>query len=279
VIIDTHTHFYDPSRPQGVPWPREDDRLLYRTVLPEHFGALAEPLGVGGTIVVEASEWLEDNQWILDLARHEPLIVGFVGHIDLLGNSFARSLDRFAANPLFRGIRARGIGLEALTEGTGLRNIQLLAERDLSLDVLAGTEDLGEITELADKLRSLRIIINHIGHVPIDGKEPDRAWQECMNRAADCPLVYCKVSRLTEAAVTYPAPEDPAFYRPTLDFLFRTFGEDRLLYGSNWPVSDLAADYTTGLNAVASYFKSKGERATDKVFWENAKAAYKWLER
>jgi L-fuconolactonase len=279
MIIDAHTHFYDPSRPQGVPWPSEDAGLLYRTVLPDQFRALVEPLGISGTVVVEASEWLEDNQWILDLAQHEPLIVGFIGHIDPLGDSFACSLDRFAANPLFRGTRARGLTPKALTAGAGLRNMQLLAERDLSLDVLVDPEDLDEITELAGKLRSLRIIINHIGHVVIDGKEPDRAWQECMTRAAGCPLVYCKVSRLTEAAVAYPSPRHPSYYRPTLDFLFRTFGEDRLVYGSNWPVSDLAADYATGLNAVASYFGSKGERATDKVFRENARAAYKWPER
>jgi len=279
MIIDTHTHFYDPGRPQGVPWPPKDDDLLYRTVLPEHFGALAKPLGIGGTVVVEASEWLEDNQWILDLAEQEPLIVGFVGHIDPLPDGFARSLDRFATNPLFRGIRARGIDLKALTVGTGLRNVQLLAEKDLSVDVLAGPENLDEITELADKSRDLRIIINHVGHVTIDGREPDPVWQEGMKRAADRPLVYCKVSRLTEAAISYPAPDDPAFYRPTLDFLFQTFGEDRLIYGSNWPVSDLAADYATGFNIVASYFKSKGGTATEKVFWKNAKAAYKWLYR
>jgi L-fuconolactonase len=279
MIIDTHTHFYDPSRPQGVPWPPEDNELLYRTVLPEHLRALAKPLGIGGTVVVEASEWPEDNQWILDLAEQEPFIVGFVGHIDPLADGFARSLDRFAANPLFRGIRTRGVDLKALTVGTGLRNVQLLAETDLSLDVLAGPGNLEELTVLAGKARDLRIIINHVGHVVIDGQEPDPVWQEGMRRAADNPLVCCKVSRLTEAAISYPAPEDPAFYEPTLDFLFRTFGEDRLIYGSNWPVSDLAADYATGFNVVAAYFESKGESTTEKVFSENAKAAYKWLER
>lgn len=279
MIIDTHTHFYDPSRPQGVPWPPRDDKLLYRTVLPEHFRALAVPLGIGGTVVVEASEWLEDNHWILDLAEQEPLIVGFVGHIDPSADGFARSLDRFAVNPLFRGIRARGIDLKALTVGTGLRNTQLLAEKDLSLDLLAGPENLDEITELANKSSDLRIIINHVGHVTIDGREPDHVWQEGMKRAADCPLVFCKVSRLTEAANSYPAPEDPAFYRPTLDSLFRTFGEDRLIYGSNWPVSDLAAEYATGFNIVASYLKGKGRSATEKVFCENARVAYRWLER
>ena len=68
MIIDTHTHFYDPTRPQGVPWPSKENELLYRTVLPQHHRALAEREGVTGTVVVEASKWLEDNQYVLDLA-------------------------------------------------------------------------------------------------------------------------------------------------------------------------------------------------------------------
>ena len=71
MIIDTHTHFYDPTRPQGVPWPPKENQLLYRTVLPADAQALAAPVGVTGTVVVEASAWLEDNQWILDLAAND----------------------------------------------------------------------------------------------------------------------------------------------------------------------------------------------------------------
>ena len=61
-IVDAHTHFYDPSRPLGVPWPPRNDSLLYRAVLPRHYREFARPLGVSGTIVVEASPWVEDNQ-------------------------------------------------------------------------------------------------------------------------------------------------------------------------------------------------------------------------
>ena len=75
-VIDTHTHFYDPTRPQGVPWPPNKESPFYRTVLPKDFLDVASPLGVRETVVVEASEWVEDNQWILDLAKTNPSIVG-----------------------------------------------------------------------------------------------------------------------------------------------------------------------------------------------------------
>jgi hypothetical protein len=78
-LIDGHTHFYDPTRAQGVPWPPRDDKLLYRPVLPRDYRALAVPRRVTGVVAVEASSWLEDNQWVLDLAGHDPFIVGFVG--------------------------------------------------------------------------------------------------------------------------------------------------------------------------------------------------------
>ena len=97
MIVDTHTHFYDPARPQGVPWPSPGEEHLYRTVLPRHYKALAEPEGVTATVVVEASPWVEDNQWILDLAAADPFIVGLVGHL----GSRKRGL-RPAVGPLWR---------------------------------------------------------------------------------------------------------------------------------------------------------------------------------
>ena len=72
-IIDTHVHFYDPTRPQGIPWPGKNNKQLYRPVLPDEFKRLSKPFGVAGTIVVEASPWIEDNQWCLDLAAKEPV--------------------------------------------------------------------------------------------------------------------------------------------------------------------------------------------------------------
>src|SRR5207253_1364415 len=103
-------------RPQGVPWPPKSDALLYKPVLPDAFRDMVRPLGVTGAIVVEASAWLEDNQWVLDLAKDHPVIVGVVGHLDPGANEFREHLARFAKNPLFRGIRLNG---GVITAGAG----------------------------------------------------------------------------------------------------------------------------------------------------------------
>src|SRR5260370_38125689 len=76
-IIDTHIHLYDPTRPQGVPWPPKSDALLYRPTLPADFKAASQSLGVTGAVVIESNALLEDNQWVLDLAADNPLIVAF----------------------------------------------------------------------------------------------------------------------------------------------------------------------------------------------------------
>ena len=116
-VIDTHVHFYDPTRPRGVPWPPQTDKLLYKPVLPAAFAALVRPLGVTGAIVIEASPWPEDNQWLLDLAPANPIIAGIIGHLEPGAAAFAADLARYSRNPLFRGIRLNG---GAIT--TGQRN-------------------------------------------------------------------------------------------------------------------------------------------------------------
>ena len=279
MIIDTHTHFYDPGRPQGVPWPDPNDDLLYRRVLPEDYKALSVPEGVTGTVVVEASPWVEDNQWILDLAENEPFIVGFVGNLNPEADDFKDNLIRFTANPLFRGIRVRRMEIQNLNRREVFPNLQLLAENDLELDLLVGVEELPGVDSLGEQIPQLRIVINHIAHVPIDGKEPDPSWVSEMKKAAQNPNIYCKVSGLVERVGVNPAPKDPEYYVPTLDVLWDAFGEDRLFYGSNWPVCEKAGSYSTVQHIVTEYFKSKGEEATEKYFWKNSKDVYKWLDR
>lgn len=279
MIIDTHTHFYDPARPQGVPWPNPKDELLYRTVLPEHYKALAVPQGVTGTVVVEASGWVEDNQWILDLAENEPFIVGFVGNLQLGSKDFGSNIERFSANPIFRGIRPRGANIKNIEKGTYLADIEKLADNDLELDLSLGKEGLPDVASLARRVPALRIVINHIAGVRINGESPDPVWVEGMQMAAEHPNVYCKVSGLVEAAQDKPSPADVGYYTPTLDVLWEAFGEDRLVYGSNWPVSELFADYATVQRIVMEYFKNKGQEATEKYFSKNSKAAYKWIVR
>src|SRR5438876_660250 len=198
-LIDTHTHFYDPTRAQGVPWPPREDKLLYRPVFPKDYRALPVPRPVTGSVVVEASPWLEDNQWVLDLASKEPFIVGFVGNLPVGTKGFAGHVKRFAANKLFRGIRIGDRKLEgALDDPASASNLKLLADYDLSLDLLGGREILAFADRLAKNVPSLRIIIDHLAGVTVDGKAPPVDWAGQMRALTRRPNVYCKLSGLVE---------------------------------------------------------------------------------
>ena len=104
-IIDTHIHLFDPTRPQGIPWPDKKQTALYKPALPERYRGIAVPLGIKGAIEIEASPWLEDNQWVLDIAAKDKIIVGTIGDLEPGTPAFPGHLERFTKNPLFRGIR------------------------------------------------------------------------------------------------------------------------------------------------------------------------------
>lgn len=271
-IIDAHTHFYDPTRPQGVPWPGKNDVALYRPILPDEFRKLAEPHGVAGTIVVEASPWVEDNEWLLDLAEKTKYIVGVVGQLDPAVETFEKNVLRFARNPLYRGIRISHGALPNGLKGNLVESCKLLIDHDLELDVNGGPDMPAQAAILAEKLPRLRIVINHCANVGIDGKPPPVKWREGMAAAAKHAHVFCKVSAL-------PAAMRVDHYRPVLDALWMLFGEDRLLFGSNWPVSNRGEQFGTVLEFVRKYFVEKGAAAAKKFLHSNSQAAYAWRPR
>ena len=256
-IIDTHTHFYDPSRPQGVSWPLKTDPLLYRTVLPADFRKVASPHGVTGTVVVEASALLEDNQWILDLAKDDHTLMGLVGHLEPNAPEFAANLERFHKNKLFLGIRlgAKPIA-DCLASPAMMGNLKMLVDANLMLDAIGPPAVLADVARLSDKLPALRIVIDHLPY------DPPKMLAELGKR----PRVYAKVSG------GLPSTE-------ALDELWQVFGEDRLIYGSNWPVSDRVAPYGEIFKHVQAYFAGKGRDASEKYFWKNSQIAYRWTAR
>ena len=276
-IIDTHTHFYDPTRKAGVPWPPSDSSL-YRPVYPEDWLAVAKPHGIMQTVVVEASAWLEDNQWILDVAKENPSIVGFVGNLIPSEVNFGKHLKRFAANPIYRGIRISGQNPVSMDNDEFKRGIQTLADNNLELDVNGPPTKHETTAKLAKAFPSLRIVVDHVG-ISGDAKQLNQTWKQGMASLGELKNVYCKVSALTEQSEqsnkTFgSAPRDVKYYAPILDHCWNCFGEDRLIYGSNWPVCEKGGTYADQFNLVHEYFQAKGTIAYEKYFWKNAVAAY-----
>jgi len=191
-VIDCHTHFYDPSRPQGVPWPAKGTKL-YRTVLPEHLRSLKQYHQVTGTVIVEASSWIEDNAWLLDLAKEDPFIVGIVGRLDPESADFADQVARFSVNELFRGIRISSQQLQKLESQSELSKLIPLAKQGLSLDVNGGPDTPAMIAKAAKQLTDLKFLLNHIGNVEISSSPPPSDWRSGIEQAAANTNVFCKI--------------------------------------------------------------------------------------
>ncbi len=276
-IIDTHTHFYDPTRPAGVPWPPKDDLVLYRTVLPAEFVALTAPLGVFGTVVVEASPWVEDNQWLLDLAADHPVILGVVGNLKPGTPEFRTHLKHLARNPKFKGIRVGNESLQAaVLPGAVQEDLRFLADLNLTLDLLISPQELPAAAALGDAVRDLRIIVDHCANVPV-GSPPPNDWTGGLAACHYTPNVFMKVSGLVEGTGRRGglAPTDPSTYHTVLESIWHPFGADRLLFGSNWPVSLHFAEYAPVLRIVTTYLATRGKAATDQVLFRNALKIYR----
>lgn len=283
-IIDTHIHLFDPTRPQGVPWPDKTDRVRYQPALPDRYRKIAVPLGIKGAIKVEASPWLEDNQWVLDVIQNEPIIVGAIGNLEPGAPDFRKQLDRFHRNPLFLGIRYGnlwGRDLRAqLTKPEFLSGLKALASAGLTLDSANPNQALvADLVRLTDKAPELRLVIDHLPQMRVPTEPQARAAHlSDLRELAKRPKVWVKISEVLRR-VDGRVPLDLEFYRPRIDELFGIFGEDRVLYGSDWPNSDGWAPYPQVLQVVREYFMAKGQAVAEKYFWKNSVAAYRWKKR
>ena len=282
-VIDTHIHLFDPTRPQGVPWP-DKNSAIYKPALPERFHRVTQGLPVVGAVEIECSPWLEDNQWVLDVAAKDSIIVGTVGDLVPGGPDFRKNLERFHRNPLFRGIRygnlwGRNLAEDMNKEGY-ISDPKALADAGLGLD--SANPDPGlmsALVRLSDKAPNLRMVLDHMPEMrpPKDAAARKQLHADLHNLAVR-PQVFFKLSAVLRH-VNGRVPLDLDFYRPWLDELWGILGEDKVIYGSDWPNSDTTGTYQQGWNVIHPYIMAKGRAVAEKFFWKNSVRAYHWVKR
>jgi predicted TIM-barrel fold metal-dependent hydrolase len=283
-IIDTHIHLFDTTRPQGVPWPAKDNAVLYKPALPERYRKLTAGLGITGAIEVEASPWVEDNQWVLDVAAKDTILVGTVGDLEPGSPDFAKQLERFHKNPLFRGIRYGNLWGRKFAEEAAkpafVADLKRLAAAGLVMDTANPDTALVEtVVRITDKVPELRVVVDHLPQLnPPADAGARRAYEGNLRELGKRSQVYVKLSQIFQKT-NGKTIEDFAYYRPRLDEVYGVFGEDRVLYGSDWPNSDLWVPYDKVLGLVRDYFAAKSRAAQEKYFWKNSVAAYRWVKR
>lgn len=256
-MIDAHQHFWRLGE-NDCTWPTAAEAAIHRDFLPEDWLAVAEPCGVTGSVLVQSQESARDTARLLELAEAHEFILGVVGWADLTGADFPDSQWLKGLRPMVQGYPADWLDNPALDTG-----LAAMAERGLVFDALIKPEHLAALERMAIRHPDLSIVIDHAGKPAIaSGDLGD--WREAMHRLAALPRVTCKLSGLLTEA-------DGRDLTPLIGWLFDTFGPERLLWGSDWPVLNLAGDYAGWLAQAKAAIP---EAAHAAVFNDNARRIY-----
>jgi L-fuconolactonase len=268
VTIDAHVHFwrYDPAE---YGWIDGALAPIGRDFLPDHLAPLAAAAGVDGVVAVQARQSLEESEFLLGLADRHPLVRGVVGWIDLQADDVAAQAARF------RGRRLVGVRHFVQDEPDDafllrpafVRGIAALEDLGLAYDLLIRPRQLAAAAELVARLPRQRFVLDHLAKPDIaHGGLAD--WEPRLRRLADRPNVLAKLSGLvTEADWATWTPET---LRPYLDVAWDAFGPERLMAGSDWPVSTVAGSYERVVGTVAAYLSSRPAREREAVLGDNA---------
>src|ERR1051326_3549938 len=234
LIIDTHIHLFDPTRPQGVPWPTQGDEILYQPALPQRYRNVTHRLGVGGAIAIEASPWPQDNQWLLETAAKDTVIIGVVGNLEPGKPDFQREFEKLRRDPLFLGIRYgnlwnRNLG-EQISNPKFISDLKSLAEAGLCLDTADPDVSLiSDVVRLTDKVPNLRVIIDHLPQINVPEEKQLREKYRCsLRELGKRPEVFVKLSEVLRH-VDGRGLRDLAAYQSILNEMMDTFGPNRLL--------------------------------------------------
>jgi predicted TIM-barrel fold metal-dependent hydrolase len=282
-IIDAHIHLFDNTRPLGAGYMGSQAyRALSKPSLPSMYSALAEPAGIVGAIVVESSPLIDDNLWYLEECRANPIMVGVCGTLNPEQSDFGRYVTHFHRDPLFRAIRASHFysaenGKVAL-QSDQVANLKLLAQADLALDTANPTMDLMRANVLlADAIPDLRIIMDHL---PSFDPDNDTDYHAVVKEMADRPNIFVKLTEVYHPRVADGViVKDYEFLRARLEYLFDAFGEDRVMFGTDYPNSYGVATIPEEVAIMKRFFAAKSRQAAEKYFWRNSARIYKWVKQ
>src|SRR5882762_1602086 len=252
MIVDSHQHFLQVGR-FDYQWMSREVEVLYRDYLPAMIEPILKRCGVEKTILVQASNSLEETRWLLSLSDQYPFIAGVVGWVDLSVPEVGHQLDEFIAHPKFKGVRH-------------------LVESEPADDWLLHTRHLKHVRTVAESCPELSLVVDHLAKPPIASAEISD-WAREIKEVAAYPKISCKLSGLvTEANLTAWRTED---LRPVVRTALEYFGPQRLMFGSDWPVCLRAASYERVLEAFQSLFADLNDEERSCIFSGNAAEFYR----
>lgn len=273
-IIDSHQHFwkFDPVQ---FPWITDSLHLLKRDFLPSELKNVYSEHNISGCIAVQAAQTVEETRFLLSLAENNPFIQGVVGWIDLKSNSLKEDLNEFKTFEKLKGFRHI---LQDESDPNYIRHpdfqrgLEVIFGNGYSYDILVFPNQLKGALDTVSHFPKAHFVIDHLAKPDIKHQSIS-VWRDLMAEFKDFPNVLCKLSGMvTEGDWKDWKKED--FY-PYMDVMMDVFGEDRLMFGSDWPVCLLAASFAEVKGVLETYLSNFPKSVQEKIWSENALKFYK----
>jgi len=274
--IDAHQHFWNYSAAE-YPWIGAGLERLARDYLPSDLEPLLAAEQIDGSVAVQARQSVEESLWLLALAKAHPLVKGVVGWVDLRSDRVGDDLHALAANPKFVGVRhvVQDEPDPRFVLGSDFgRGVRQLHQHGLTYDLLLYPNQLPAAIELVGLLPEQPFVVDHLAKPRIVAGEID-GWERDIRAIARHDNVCCKVSGMVTEAVRRGWKRDD--FTPYLDVVLESFGPERLMFGSDWPVCLLAGEYADVAAIPREYF-SRLSATEQRMIWGETAAGFYGLK-
>lgn len=277
LIVDAHHHFWDRQM-DGFDhgWQAQEGlEKICRNFLPADLEPLIRSAGIDKTVFVQTQHNTRENDWVLDLANQYPWLAGVVGWVDLAGDQCEAQIEKYKSQPKFVGVRhitQDESDDDFIISAAVSRGLALLEKHDVAFDLLFFVKHIKHAQFVGKRFPNLRLVIDHLAkpHIKQGATE---GWEEHFVAAAKCENIYCKLSGMvTEADWQHWKPAD---LRPYVETALDAFGPDRCMFGSDWPVCELAASYSEVFDALVECIGGVSESERAKILGLNAMDFYR----
>ena len=271
-IYDTHQHFWD-FKLRDYDW-MEKGSILEKNYLPENLKPNIDQVKIDKVVSVQAHQSLEETFWLLDLADKNDFIAGVVGWVDLTSKDLNKVLDKLQKNSFFKGVRHvwHDEAEESwIVQKSVLNGIKELSNRGIPFDFLARPNHLPYIPKVFEKAPNLKGVLDHIGK-PLIAEGIFEPWGKLISEISTITNLFCKISgMITEASEKWETND----FNKYVYHVFKEFGEDRVMFGSDWPVCLLAGEYKQVFELPQKVLeKDLTENVKRKFLSDNAKKFY-----
>ena len=273
MVIDTHVHFWKYDK-KDYEWIDDSMKILQKDYLPEHIERTLKRNDVDGCIAVQAVMAEVETRFLAELSETHQFIKGVVGWADLRADNVEKKLSELKAYPSIKGIRhiVQSEPDDFLYDPSFRRGMARLKEFDFTYDILIFPRQLKAATDLVSAFPDQTFILDHCAKPAVRDKEIE-GWQKGLRDLASHPNVFCKLSGLTTEANW--KEWSPADFYPYLDVIFESFGTERLMYGSDWPVMLLSGIYVQWKSLLEKYMENLLPEEKERIMGLNAQAVYR----